>query len=87
MKTEASILALIPAWNEAQRIGPVVKGARKHLPVLVVDDGSEDDTAKVAEAAGASLLRHAENHVMGAALMTSSAWALERVYDAVLMPE
>ena len=37
-------LALIPAYNEAQRIGPVVTGVLAHLPVLVVDDGSRDET-------------------------------------------
>ena len=49
------MLALVPAWNEGSRIGPVVAAAGVHLPVLVVDDGSSDDTASVAEAAGASL--------------------------------
>ena len=46
--SETSVLALIPAWNEATRIGPVVAGMRAYLPVLVVDDGSHDDTPAVA---------------------------------------
>ncbi len=37
---QPNILALIPAYNEAKRIVPVIGGALAHLPVLVVDDGS-----------------------------------------------
>jgi len=77
-------LALIPAWNEAERIGPIVRGARAYLPVLVVDDGSTDGTAEVARAAGATVVRHPENRGKGAALKTGFAWALEHGYEAVL---
>lgn len=82
--SEVSVLALIPAWNEAARLGPVVEAARAHLPVLVVDDGSHDDTSAVAEAAGATVVRHPRNQGKGVALMTGFAWALERGYEAVL---
>jgi len=51
------ILALIPAYNEATHIANVVTGAMAHLPVLVIDDGSTDETAAQAEAAGAVVLR------------------------------
>lgn len=78
------ILALIPAWNEAPRIGRVVEGARAYLPVLVVDDGSTDGTAEVAEKAGATVVRHPQNRGKGAALKTGFAWALAHGYDAVL---
>ncbi len=77
-------LALIPAWNEATRIGPVVEAARAHLPVLVVDDGSHDETSAVAEAAGATVVSHPRNRGKGAALMTGFTWALERGYEAVI---
>lgn len=82
--SEISILALIPAWNEATRIGPVVEATRAHLPVLVVDDGSHDDTSAVAEAAAATVVRHPWNRGKGVALMTGFAWALEQDYKAVL---
>ena len=78
------VLALIPAWNEAARIGPIVNGARTHLPVLVVDDGSTDGTGDVAQAAGAIVIRHAQNRGTGAALKTGFSWALENGYDGVL---
>ena len=62
------IVALVPAHDEAGRIELVVEGARQHLPVLVVDDGSSDDTAARAEAAGARVLRRSPNRGKGAAL-------------------
>ena len=53
------LIALIPAYNEAQRIGDVIARTRPHVEeVVVVDDGSVDDTAMVAEKAGAKVLRH-----------------------------
>jgi glycosyltransferase involved in cell wall biosynthesis len=65
---EAEIVALIPAYQEGRRIGAVVAGALRHLPVVVIDDGSTDDTAAAAEAAGATVLRQLPNAGKGAAL-------------------
>ena len=78
------ILALIPAHDEAPRIGPVITVARRHLPVLVVDDGSADDTAAVAEAAGATVLRQQPNQGKGAALRAGFRRALDDGWDAVV---
>lgn len=78
------ILALIPAWNEAARIGPIVKATRAYLPVLVVDDGSCDDTAAKAEDAGATVVRHPQNRGKGVALMTGFSWGLAHGCAAVL---
>ncbi len=80
----ARILALIPAYNEAGRVGPVIARTRKHLPVLVVDDGSTDDTAIVAENAGATVLRQRPNQGKGAALGAGFRQALDHGYDAVI---
>jgi glycosyltransferase involved in cell wall biosynthesis len=81
---EGRIVALIPAWNEAERIEPVVEAVSQYVDVLVVDDGSLDLTPAVAERAGATVVCHPENRGKGCALMTGFAWALERGYDAVL---
>jgi glycosyltransferase involved in cell wall biosynthesis len=81
---ETNTVALIPAYNEAQRITPVVAGALGYLPVLVVDDGSRDETVAVAEAAGATVLRQIPNQGKGAALRAGFRWALGQGYDAVL---
>lgn len=68
------ISALIAAFNEAPRVGAVVSGIRRHLDdVLVVDDGSADDTAGVARAAGASVIRHDVNRGKGQAIRTGLA--------------
>jgi len=78
------ILALIPAHDEAPRIGPVVTVAMRHLPVLVVDDGSLDDTAEVAERAGARVIRQAPNQGKGAALRAGFRAALADDVEAVI---
>jgi glycosyltransferase involved in cell wall biosynthesis len=83
-RQDIPILALIPAWNEASRVGPIVEATRAYLPVLVVDDGSHDGTAAMAEAAGATVVRHSRNQGKGVALKTGFGWALEQGYEAVL---
>jgi glycosyltransferase involved in cell wall biosynthesis len=64
------ITALIPAYQEGPRIAAVVDAVAQHLPVVVVDDGSTDDTAERAESAGATVLRQVPNAGKGAALRT-----------------
>jgi glycosyltransferase involved in cell wall biosynthesis len=80
----ASVLAIIPAHDEAPRIGAVVAGAVRHLPVLVVDDGSTDDTAIVARAAGATVLEQRPNQGKGAALRAGFRHALDAGAEAVV---
>ncbi len=61
--------ALIPAFNEARYIADVVKGAKQHVEtVVVIDDGSGDETAQVARAAGATCLQSPRNCGMASAL-------------------
>ncbi len=78
------ILALVPGYQEGPRIGTVVEATRRHLPVLVVDDGSSDDTAANAEAAGAEVIRQRPNQGKGAALRAGFRQALDGGWDAVL---
>ena len=82
--THPRVLALIPGYEEGPRIGTVVAAARRHLPVLVVDDGSTDDTADVAAAAGATVLPQRPNQGKGAALRMGFRRALAEGYDAVV---
>ena len=79
-----NIIALIPAHNEQERIAGVVTGAKKYLPVLVVDDGSTDDTAKLAKVAGAEVLHQSPNQGKGAALMAGFRFAQKSGYKAVI---
>ena len=82
--SERPLMVLIPAYQEGPRIAAVVEGARRHLPVVVVDDGSTDDTAARAEAAGATVLRQVPNAGKGAALRAGFAYALDDGADAVV---
>ena len=89
MTTEAGpaqglTLAVIPAHDEAPRIGPVVSSAARFLSVLVVDDGSLDETATVAEGAGAQVVRQSPNQGKGAALRTGFRVALAQGAEAVI---
>jgi glycosyltransferase involved in cell wall biosynthesis len=78
------ILALIPGYQEGPRIGAVVRATGRWLPVLVVDDGSTDDTAAQAEAQGARLIRQQPNQGKGAALRAGFRLALDEGWDAVI---
>jgi glycosyltransferase involved in cell wall biosynthesis len=78
------VLALIPGYQEGPRIRDVVERTRAHLPVVVVDDGSTDDTAAQAEAAGATVLRQVPNAGKGAALHAGFRYALEHGAPAVV---
>lgn len=66
---------IIPAANEADRIAATVKAAAA-LPgvdlVVVVDDGSRDQTGRVARAAGARVVRHSRNRGKAAAMETGA---------------
>src|SRR5438270_4021066 len=71
-----TVLAIIPVYMEEKFIGDVVSRVLEHVTsVLVVDDGSLDHTAVTAEAAGATVIRHAINKGKGAALKSGMARA------------
>ena len=70
---------VVPLYNEAQVVREVIEDARRTFPhVVVVDDGSRDDSAAQAEAAGAVVVRHPINLGQGAALQTGIRYVLER---------
>jgi glycosyltransferase involved in cell wall biosynthesis len=78
-------LLLIPALNEELSIGTVVRGAKKHIPdVLVIDDGSSDGTKKAAASAGAIVVRLERNLGKGEALKTGFHYALQHNCDWVV---
>jgi glycosyltransferase involved in cell wall biosynthesis len=76
-RSTRDVLAVVPAHDEAGRVGRVVHAlVSMGLPVLVVDDGSTDETSAEAAAAGASVLRLQPNRGKGAALKAGFAEAL-----------
>jgi len=69
------VAVIIPAWNEASRIDATVRAASTLTGadiVVVVDDGSADETAELATAAGAHVIRHAQNRGKAAAMETGA---------------
>jgi polyprenyl-phospho-N-acetylgalactosaminyl synthase len=72
------VTVVVPAFNEADRVAGVVGTLSAHFEnVVVVDDGSRDDTSTLAQAAGARVVRHPSNLGQGAALQTGFAYALD----------
>ena len=74
-KSDTRVSVIIPAKNEAAIIGDVVASVRQLYPdaeILVVNDGSEDDTAAVAEGAGARVVTHPVSLGNGAAIKTGA---------------
>lgn len=81
------VMVAIPALNEAATVAVVVAEVRATLPdadIVVVDDGSIDDTASLAAAAGAVVLRLPFNVGVGGALRTAFLFADSHGYDAVV---
>ncbi len=74
------LFVVVPAYNEEKKIGRVVRGLFDHgiTNVVVVDDGSEDNTARAAAQAGAIVKRHLVNRGQGAALQTGDEFCLAR---------
>jgi glycosyltransferase involved in cell wall biosynthesis len=71
MAAPAEVSIVIPAFNEGEALGAVVrdlKAAASWREILVVDDGSTDDTAAIGEAAGATVIRQPYNKGNGAAV-------------------
>lgn len=68
---EQDAWVVVPVFNEAEVIGPVVKSLTEHFShVLCIDDGSGDNSAELAREAGARVLQHPLNLGQGAALQT-----------------
>ncbi len=79
------VYVVIAAYNEAAAIGHVVGELRAVCPhVVVVDDGSADETWQQARAAGAVVLRHLLNRGQGAALQTGISYALEQGAEVIV---
>jgi len=84
MGEPSDVIAIIPAYQAAASVGAVVRETARHLPVLVVDDGSTDQTGDAAREAGAEVLRQQPNRGKGAALRAGFRAALDGGSRAVL---
>ena len=76
---------IIPTFNEAKEIGRLLRELKVlDLDCLVVDDGSTDTTARIAEEHGAVVLRNPSNQGKGASLSRGFQFAVDKSYDAVI---
>jgi len=84
-KTKPRVIAAIPCLNEGQFISDIVTRARKYVDVvIVIDDGSTDNTAESAEKAGAKVIKHEARQGAGAATRTAFEAAKEYNSDVLV---
>jgi glycosyltransferase involved in cell wall biosynthesis len=78
-ETKDKFIIVMPAYNEAKNIAPVIKSIKKlgFNNILVVDDGSIDNTNKIAKSLETIVIKHPINLGLGAALRTGFAWAIK----------
>jgi glycosyltransferase involved in cell wall biosynthesis len=85
-KKNTVMMAIIPAYNESESIGKVVSETNKHVSsVIVVDDGSSDNTAEVAASMNARVVRNRHNNGKGAALKRGLIECLKYNPDIVII--
>ena len=81
-----SVIIATPAYNEEKYIGGIVLLAKQYADeVIVVDDGSRDRTARIAELAGASVVRHEKNQGYGSTIQSIFAEAKKRNPDVLVI--
>lgn len=81
------VLVIIPAYNEEESIAEVISQVRYHVPdagILVINDGSEDNTAKLALEAGALVVNLPFNLGIGGAMQTGYLYAYNNQYDVAV---
>lgn len=79
-------VAVIPCFNEARTIAPLVAAVSRYLPsVIVVDDGSTDGSSSLASGVGAEVVAHRRNLGKGTALKTGLSRARERGFEWALV--
>ncbi len=84
--SQPRIIAGMPAYNEEKYIGTMVLNTRQYVDeVIVVDDGSVDNTSEIARLAGAFVVRHHENRGYGAAIQSILAEARNRAPDVLII--
>ncbi len=80
-----NICIIIPVYNEAQTIGSLIDSVRrKSHDVIVINDGSTDQTGAIAEEKGAIVIHHEQRSGKGYSLRKGFAYALEHGYDGVI---
>lgn len=87
MKAKLKVLAIVPAYNEESNICRVIdeiKEKANYLDILLVNDASTDQTLKIVEASGVTVVSHSSNLGIGGAVQTGFKYAVEHQYDIAL---
>ncbi|MEC7869040.1 MAG: glycosyltransferase family 2 protein, partial [Candidatus Poribacteria bacterium] len=78
------VCLLLPAYNEAKTIDRIIREASEFVhDILVIDDGSIDQTAQIAEKAGGKVIKHSTNLGKGMALRTGFDYIFQKDYDLI----
>jgi len=86
-RNDLRLLAIVPAYNEGEMVAKVIREINRLAPdfdVLVVDDGSVDETVAEAQGEGAAVLRHPFNLGIGGAMQSGYKYALAKGYDVAV---
>ncbi|MDD5596252.1 MAG: glycosyltransferase family 2 protein, partial [Candidatus Omnitrophica bacterium] len=76
---------VIPTYNESKAIADIIRRIRQYeLEVIIIDDGSSDNTASIARGAGATVLENQTNQGKGASLIKGFDYALNKGVDAII---
>jgi glycosyltransferase involved in cell wall biosynthesis len=81
------ILVAIPVWNESRHIGKLLEDVSAIIPpkdIVVIDDGSTDQTREIVQSFAVHVLEHAHNLGKGASIKTAMRWARGQRYDWIL---
>ena len=79
------VCIVIPTFNESAAIGSILQQIRKQgREIVIVDDGSTDDTAQISQNCGATVLRNPKNQGKGFSLIRGLRYVLEKNFDAAI---
>lgn len=84
---DKTFLVIIPAYNASLTISELIEKVSKYIDksnIVVIDDGSKDETFAIAQTGGAVVLKHERNKGKGEALKTGFKYAFEKNYEAIL---
>ncbi len=83
---QVKVVAVMPAYNEESYIGTMVLKVKQYVDeVIVIDDGSKDNTSQIARLAGATVVRHDKNQGYGAAIQSALVEARRRAPDVLVL--
>lgn len=79
------VCVVIPTYNESEEIGNIIKRLhQQNLDVIVIDDGSKDNTSLIASQSGAIVIRNQRNEGKGASLIKGFDYAIKNNFDAII---